>query len=165
MSLSIASESIQDIVVHLKASTMLKGDETSAKNSPAPSRPGWYVSGKTGEKIVQEMNVRSGARRIRKGYETVLKERGRWPNGSAKFVGVCKLCKKEKTRGYTDNVDLSRRKCCATRIIVAEPDFVEQRSQIEELIRKRGHLLKGDPHHADSRRCWCGLGATRRGSL
>jgi hypothetical protein len=26
-------------------------------------------------------------------------------------------------------------------------------------------VLKGDPHHADSRRCWCGLGATRRGSL
>jgi hypothetical protein len=85
------------------------------------------------------MYVRSGARRIRKGYETVLKERGRWPNGSAKFLGVCKLCKKEKTRGYTGNVDLTRRKCSATRMIAAEPDFVEQRSQIEELIRKRGH--------------------------
>jgi hypothetical protein len=36
----------------LRASTMLKGDETSAKNPPAPSRPGWYVSGKTGEKNV-----------------------------------------------------------------------------------------------------------------
>jgi hypothetical protein len=77
------------------------------------------------EIIVQEMNVRSGARRIHKGYETVLKERGRWPNGSTKFVGVCKLCKKEKTRGYTSNVDLTRRKCCATRIIAAEPVNVE----------------------------------------
>jgi hypothetical protein len=57
-----------------------------------------------------------------------------------KFQIDCKCCKKERSRGYVGKLDLARRNCCARRILAAEADFVEQKSQLEELAERRGHL-------------------------
>jgi hypothetical protein len=67
------------------------------------------MSGEPAVRTVQEMNVTSEGRLIRKGYEIVLKERGLWPKGPAKFQCVCKQCTKEKSRGYKGTVDPKRR--------------------------------------------------------
>jgi hypothetical protein len=77
---------------------------------------------------------------LRKGAQTVLTERGQWRTKGGdgkKFRMDCKCCKKERSRGY---VDLARRNCCARRILAAEADFVEPKSQLEELAERRGHL-------------------------
>ena len=97
------------------------------------------MSGTPPAKTIQEMNIFSGGRLIRRGYESVLKDRELWPKGEMgeKFPAVCK---KKKKRGYTgDIISLTRRKCCARRMLSAEPDFAEQKSRIEELIEERGH--------------------------
>ena len=82
------------------------------------------------------MNIFSGKRFIRTGYESVLNERGLWPKGEEgeKFPAVCKKCAKEKKRGYKGEISLTRRNCCARRMLSAEPDFAVQKSRIEELI-------------------------------
>jgi hypothetical protein len=89
-----------------------------------------------GTRVEQEMNIESGGRLIRKGMMTVLAERGRKVKN---LRADCKLCKAEKKRGYTGAVDLTRRNCCARRMLKTEPDFAAQKSQIEEAIERRGH--------------------------
>ena len=91
-------------------------------------------------KVVQDMNKWSSVlgRSVRKGMETVLKERKLWRNG---LQADCKKCKQERSRGHRlKRRDLKRRSCCARRILQAQPDFVEQKSSIEELIHSRGHF-------------------------
>jgi hypothetical protein len=121
---------------------MLLGDKTTAKNPEQASKRGWYMQ--EGERVVQEMNwTDDNGRLFRKGAQTVLTERGLWQTKGGdgkKFQMDCKCCKKERSRGYVGKLDLARRNCCARRILAAEADFVEQKSQLEELAERRGHL-------------------------
>jgi hypothetical protein len=118
----------------LNANVLLMGDTTTAKLPPAPSRSGWYWGVETVDgvevktKIEQDMNVEGG--KTRKGMTTILKERKLWKKG---LVADCKCCKEEKSRGFKGQADLARRKCCARRIIALEHDFLEQKSEIEEV--------------------------------
>jgi hypothetical protein len=74
-----------------------------------------------------------------------LKERELLPKGE--MGGVCKKCAQEKKGGYTGEINLTRRNCCARRMLSAEPDFAEQKSRIEELIEKRGHSCLFNPKY------------------
>ena len=64
-----------------------------------------------------------------KGMKQVLMERGLWRNG---LSADCKLCK--------DKVDdINRVDCCARKIISLQPDFLSQKSALEEVILEAGH--------------------------
>ncbi|CAG8653158.1 9157_t:CDS:1, partial [Paraglomus occultum] len=64
-----------------------------------------------------------------KGMKQVLIERGLWKDG---LSADCNLCK--------DKVDdINRTDCCARRIVSLQPDFLSQKSALEEVILEAGH--------------------------
>src|SRR5438132_11580581 len=64
-----------------------------------------------------------------KGMKQVLSERGLWKDG---LSAECKLCK--------DKVDdINRTDCCARGIVALQPDFLSQKSALEEVILEAGH--------------------------
>jgi len=121
----------------LNANSLLVGDISWAKEVPQPSRNSWYLRVRDGKRIEQLMNSNTENGLQRKGMETILKERGLWKQG---LVGDCKLCSEELKRGFVGVIDVSRNACCMRRIISLQPDFKEQKSQLEELIVSRGHV-------------------------
>ncbi|KIJ31296.1 hypothetical protein M422DRAFT_186218, partial [Sphaerobolus stellatus SS14] len=63
-----------------------------------------------------------------KGMEQIIRERGLWPaNG---LNAQCESFKCEE--GRTD--------CCCRRLLFMQPDFVNQKSALEELVTRRGHI-------------------------
>jgi hypothetical protein len=63
-----------------------------------------------------------------KGMEQIIRERGLWPD-----QGLNAQCESFKCKeGQTD--------CCCRRVLFMQPDFVNQKSALEELITRRGHL-------------------------
>jgi hypothetical protein len=65
-----------------------------------------------------------------KGIKLVLKERNLWP--STKLVRICTACKKHSP---------IQGSCCAVRILELQPDFVNQKSLIEETVESYGHKV------------------------
>ena len=65
-----------------------------------------------------------------KGMKLVLEERGLWVPG---LVRICNKCKKEKNH---DQVD-----CCAFKILSLEPDFMAQKTLLEEIVEQAGHKI------------------------
>lgn len=63
-----------------------------------------------------------------KGMEQILKERGLWRSG----------LKAQCTTRFADCED--RTNCCCRRILYNQPDFVNQKSSLEELVESKGHL-------------------------
>ncbi len=61
----------------------------------------------------------------------ILIERGLWRDN---LLADCKLCK-----GKMKVADANRIDCCARRILSLQPDFLAQKSQLQEKIEKRGH--------------------------
>ncbi|RIA90689.1 hypothetical protein C1645_823067 [Glomus cerebriforme] len=66
-----------------------------------------------------------------KGMKQILSERGLWRDN---LLADCKLCK-----GKTKVVDANRTDCCARKILSLQPDFLAQKSQLQEEIEKCGH--------------------------
>lgn len=64
-----------------------------------------------------------------KGMANIIKERGLWPENG--LLAQCEGFKCED--GKTDC-------CCCRRLLFTQPDFVAQKSQLEELIESRGHI-------------------------
>lgn len=70
-----------------------------------------------------------------KGMRVVLQERGLLPAG-AKILKLCKLC---TSPDKSVKHDMSRTRCCATRIISLQPDFLEEQPRVCNLVKQRGH--------------------------
>jgi hypothetical protein len=64
-----------------------------------------------------------------KGMKQIVIERNLWYEG---LVGDCQLCKLKID-------DITRTDCCMRRILSLQPDFISQKSQLQEEIEKRGH--------------------------
>ena len=63
-----------------------------------------------------------------KGMEIIIRERGLWP-----VAGLKAQCDGFKcVAGQTD--------CCCRRIMFCQPDFVAQKSHLEEYVTSRGHI-------------------------
>src|SRR5258707_5663259 len=72
-----------------------------------------------------------------KGMEIIIQERGLWPKGNIDLLAQC-----SGFRCPTDCTD-----CCCQCILFLQPDFVSQKSQLEELVESRGHLCNFYPKY------------------
>ena len=70
-----------------------------------------------------------------KGMEQILRERGLWPE-----EGLPAQCPEFKCP--PNRVD-----CCCRRALFTQPDFANQRSQLQELIERHGHLCNFYPKY------------------
>ena len=120
----------------LNVNVLLVGDQSQAKDVPAPSRDGYYFNAH-GARIEQKMNTLTPFGLQRKGMATLLKERGLWKSG---LVGDCQECANEASRGYDGTPDPNRNACCMRKILQLQPDFVAQKNKIQEYIESRGHV-------------------------
>ena len=111
------------------------GDFSDAKKIPSPSRKGWFL--RDGKRVEHDMNVYTPSGIQRKGMESILKERGLWRNG---LIGHCKTCASESARGFQGLADDGQKNCRMRKILLNEPDFLEQKPLIEECITSRGHI-------------------------
>ncbi|KIO26701.1 hypothetical protein M407DRAFT_74171 [Tulasnella calospora MUT 4182] len=64
-----------------------------------------------------------------KGMEVILRERNLWPSGG--LLAECRGFKCADPENKTD--------CCARRLLFSQPDFVNQKCLLQELIEGRGH--------------------------
>ncbi|KIO15956.1 hypothetical protein M407DRAFT_86598 [Tulasnella calospora MUT 4182] len=64
-----------------------------------------------------------------KGMEVILRERGLWPAG-----GLRAECEGFKCADPARKFD-----CCARRLLFNQPDFINQKSLLQELVESRGH--------------------------
>ncbi|KAI0280561.1 hypothetical protein BC826DRAFT_924333 [Russula brevipes] len=72
-----------------------------------------------------------------KGMEVIIRERGLWP-ADRDLLAQCPLgsgCPPDRTD------------CCCRRILFLQPDFVSQKSQLQELVESRGHLCDFYPKY------------------
>jgi hypothetical protein len=71
-----------------------------------------------------------------KGMEVIIRERGLWPaQGELRAQCPDFHC----PPGRTD--------CCCRRLLFSQPDFVSQKSQLQELVESRGHLCDFYPKY------------------
>ena len=70
-----------------------------------------------------------------KGMEEIIKERGLWP-----ATGLNAQCEGFKC-------EPGRKDCCCRRLLFTQPDFVNQKSHLEELITSRGHICDFYPKY------------------
>jgi hypothetical protein len=68
-----------------------------------------------------------------KGMRQILQERGLWRQN---LLAVCALC---KAKDKTVKCDLTRIDCCARRILSLQPDFLGEKSELEQTIVAAGH--------------------------
>jgi hypothetical protein len=127
----------------LIASHFNAGDGSKAKKVRAPARNGWYYDSAQ-KRVTQVMNLQNGQR---KGAKTILQERGIDVEGK---LNQCKCCKQERSRGFTGEVDPSRKDCCLQKILANQPDFLEQKCLLQELVESKGHcFLKYPKFHCE----------------
>jgi len=91
------------------------------KNVPK-LRDGWFI--RDGQRVVQKMQTSDG---VQKGIKTILAERGLWPANSLRLD-----CPNECSPSSD---------CCARKLLSTQPDFIEQRSAIQEVVEKNGHIF------------------------
>src|ERR1700720_3006644 len=93
-------------------------------------RDGWFMQ--DGCRITQPMVFPTDHPTLNagkpKGIKQVLLERGLWRQG------LNLECKKPK-QCSVDSID-----CCARRLLSQQPDFLEQKSSVQEVIEAAGHL-------------------------
>ena len=87
-------------------------------------RDGWYI-----ENTVQKTQRMRNDSGLPKGMQAVLKERG---------IDCCGL------RGRCVKADhhtvLVEGRCCMTKLLGIQPDFLEQKPLLQEIVEERGHL-------------------------
>lgn len=70
-----------------------------------------------------------------KGMETIIRERGLWPEKGLNAQCDGFKCEKDKTS------------CCCRRLLFTQHDFISQKSHLEELISSRGHICDFYPKY------------------
>jgi len=70
-----------------------------------------------------------------KGMEQIIKERGLWPAEGLHVQCLNFRCPPRRTD------------CCCQQLLFSQPDFVNQRSQVQELVELHGHLCDFYPKY------------------
>jgi hypothetical protein len=105
----------------------------------AKLRDGWYMQ--NGVRVTQKMCFPSNHTEFSgeaKGIRQVLVERGLWRD---KLLMKCGSRSKKQDNGSEPiKCQSGATDCCAKRILDLQPDFAEQKSLVQEVIEKAGHL-------------------------
>jgi hypothetical protein len=99
-------------------------------------RDGWYI--KDGVHIVQKMQHPNG---VQKGMHTILEERYGFRRRGILLRKLCRYCKQKTpeedrilyTKGSTHQIY-----CCASKVLAGEPDFMQQRDALTEVVESAG---------------------------
>ncbi|KAL1749625.1 hypothetical protein FB107DRAFT_225179 [Schizophyllum commune] len=67
--------------------------------------------------------------------ETIIRERGLWPAGGLNAECAGFKCAPESTS------------CCCRRLLFSQPDFVNNKSALQELVEQRGHICDFYPKY------------------
>lgn len=70
-----------------------------------------------------------------KGIEQIIQERGLWPE-----AGLLAECPESKCPPNRDN-------CCCRSLLFKQPDFVSQKSELQEFVESHGHLCDFYPKY------------------
>lgn len=98
---------------------------THHKNGPK-MRPGYFANGEPQDFYYPDDYAPMPG--WFKGMEQIIKERGLWPKN-----GLLAQCEGFKCSP-------GRNDCCCRHLLFTQPDFVAQKSQLQELVTSRGHL-------------------------
>jgi hypothetical protein len=74
-----------------------------------------------------------------KGMEEIIRERGLWP-----VAGLLADC---PGQGSGPRCPPDRNDCCCRKLLYNQPDFVSQKSELQEFVEKRGHLCDFYPKY------------------
>ena len=112
----------------LSARKMVKGPSPNwARQKDGPRmRPGTFLDGTPQDLYFPEDHPEYPG--WFKGMEVIIRERGLWPE-----TGLHAECK-----GFRCEPGVTT--CCCRRLLFNQPDFIAQKSQLEELITRRGHI-------------------------
>ena len=72
-----------------------------------------------------------------KGMEVIIRERGLWPAEGPSLLVQCANFRCPP--GRTD--------CCCRRLLFTQPNFLDQKSHLQEFIKRRGHLCDFYPKY------------------
>jgi transposase len=109
-------------------------------------RDGWFID-ENGERVIQKMHltVQSPTGMIKgdqKGLKTILMERNKSKNNRGhNLLKICDYCSKVNDKEERDYAVLSGyidEKCCATYVLSQEPDFLEQKEWLSEVVEAAG---------------------------
>jgi len=113
---------------------------TSGGKNTVSMRDGWFVSDDN-PGVVQRQSMILPDGRL-KGLQIVLQERGLWPQGR-KFLTQCSIpgqnpgtTKLNPACKYASNAS-----CCARALLSSQPDFQEQKGELQETIQAAGYLV------------------------
>ncbi|CAG8834586.1 22681_t:CDS:2, partial [Gigaspora margarita] len=131
------AEHMLDQLVNKDALIAKRMNLSSGEKQPI-MRNGWFID-KNGKKCVQLMVFpndypKKGLIGKQKGLKQVLEERKLW--SIKKILLVCEKCSGK----CTDN-DSERSDCCTQRIILLQPDFLEQQFLLEEAAINIEHIF------------------------
>ena len=114
---------------------------TPGGKNTVPMRDGWFVK----DNQIQKQSMMLPDGRL-KGLKKVLEERGLWPQGR-KFLTQCSIpgstpgtTKLKPTCKYAKHSS-----CCARALLSSQPDFQEQKGELQETIEAAGHLVIFNP--------------------
>ena len=109
------------------------------KNTQA-MRDGWFVKHQEpGRVYKQSMMLPDGKL---KGLRIILEERGLWPHGR-KLLTQCSIPGKSPGTSKPNPVCryAKNSSCCARALLASQPDFQEQKGELQETIEAAGHLV------------------------
>ncbi|KIO24591.1 hypothetical protein M407DRAFT_76769, partial [Tulasnella calospora MUT 4182] len=105
----------------------------SARKMPKSSHPkmrdGIYTNGQPQPLYFADDHPDPDKAGLFKGMEVILRERGLWPSGRLRAE-----CEGFKCADPNRKFD-----CCARRLLFNQPDFINQKSLLQELVESRGH--------------------------
>ena len=103
-----------------------------------PMRPGWFIRDGTLERVEQNMQHADGTQ---KGLRTILRERGKHLSDLGyELVKICHPCKLRLTDEQRRESGLCLERCCAVKVLSQEPDFLEQREWLTEVVERNGQF-------------------------
>ncbi|KAF9016780.1 hypothetical protein BDZ89DRAFT_961647 [Hymenopellis radicata] len=118
----------------LSARKMPKGPSATWGQSPR-MRPGTLPDGSPQQLYWPDDHSSMGG--WFKGMEQIIRERNLWLSDGSELLAQCQgfKCAKDATD------------CCCRRLLFCQPDFVEQKSALQELIESRGHICDFYPKY------------------
>jgi hypothetical protein len=117
---------------------VLKLSDGMSSKTKVLMKPGCFINN-DGEKLIQSMQNET---RIQKGVRTILQERGKAKNPQGHLLPLqCNYCRTKVTcaeRIEVEAIGCLSPTCCASYVLSQEPDFLEQKEWLTEVLVAAG---------------------------